>query len=328
MKAPFFTVLIDTYNYGKYVEEAVTSALAQDFPVEEREILVVDDGSTDDTELRMRKFGEAIRYFRKPNGGQASAFNFGFERAKGEVVALLDADDLWLPGKLQLVHEAFNRNAEAGLVYHAFIERDITSRVEKDSGYSLVSGNLFPGRKTLLSYAIYPTSTLAFRLAALRRLLPVPLELTFQADVYLAGLIVFVAGVRALREPLAIYQMHGKNLYGGPGIERCKIKLESRMNTREAVHDRIAEWLSLNSYDVNSEPIFSYLAQWEFAQASDRFHMEAPGRWTYFKHLWREARVYRELRSPRHQLLSYANAFAGLVGGYQRQNTSSSTDLP
>jgi len=147
-------------------------------------------------------------------------------------------------------------------------------------------------------------------------------------SVLLAGLIVFVAGVRALREPLAIYQMHGKNLYGGPGIERCKIKLESRMNTREAVHDRIAEWLSLNSYDVNSEPIFSYLAQWEFAQASDRFHMEAPGRWTYFKHLWREARVYRELRSPRHQLLSYANAFAGLVGGYQRQNTSSSTDLP
>ena len=57
MKAPFFTVLIDAYNYGQFIEEAVSSALAQNFPPEEREILVVDDGSTDDTEERLRRFG-------------------------------------------------------------------------------------------------------------------------------------------------------------------------------------------------------------------------------------------------------------------------------
>jgi len=62
MKAPFFTVLIDTYNYGNYVVEAVESVLAQDFPIEEREILVVDDGSTDDTAFRLQSFGNAIRY--------------------------------------------------------------------------------------------------------------------------------------------------------------------------------------------------------------------------------------------------------------------------
>ncbi len=77
MKAPFFSVLIDTCNYGEFIEEAVSSALAQDFPAVEREILVVDDGSTDDTQERLRKFGEAIRYLRKPIGGQASAFNSG-----------------------------------------------------------------------------------------------------------------------------------------------------------------------------------------------------------------------------------------------------------
>ena len=109
MKAPFFTVLIDTYNYGEYIEEAVASALAQGFPAEEREILVVDDGSTDDTQERLEKFGEAIRYLRKPNGGQASAFNFGFGNARGEVIALLDADDVWLPDKLGRVCEAFEK---------------------------------------------------------------------------------------------------------------------------------------------------------------------------------------------------------------------------
>src|ERR1700692_4536840 len=101
MTAPLVTVLIDTYNYGRYIEEAVGSVLAQDFPTEQREILVVDDGSTDDTEERLRRFGDSINYLRKPNGGQASAFNFGLESARGEIVAFLDADDYWLPRKLR-----------------------------------------------------------------------------------------------------------------------------------------------------------------------------------------------------------------------------------
>jgi cellulose synthase/poly-beta-1,6-N-acetylglucosamine synthase-like glycosyltransferase len=65
MKAPFFTVLIDTYNYGEFIEEAVSSVLAREFPPEEREILVVDDGSTDDTRQRLQKYKGAILYFTK-----------------------------------------------------------------------------------------------------------------------------------------------------------------------------------------------------------------------------------------------------------------------
>jgi glycosyltransferase involved in cell wall biosynthesis len=93
MCTPRVSVLIDTYNYGRYVEEAVESVIAQDFPEAEREILVVDDGSTDDTEERLRKYEGTITYLRKANGGQASAFNYGLEGARGEVVAFLDADD-------------------------------------------------------------------------------------------------------------------------------------------------------------------------------------------------------------------------------------------
>ena len=70
MTAPLFSVLIDTFNYGKYIEEAVCSVLQQDFPAAQREILVIDDGSTDDTEKRLERFGDAIRYLKKPNGGQ------------------------------------------------------------------------------------------------------------------------------------------------------------------------------------------------------------------------------------------------------------------
>jgi glycosyltransferase involved in cell wall biosynthesis len=115
---PIFTVLIDTYNYAHYIEDAVRSVLAQNFPSELREILVIDDGSTDDTETRLAKFGDAIRYFKKANGGQASAFDFGLPLARGEYVALLDADDVRLPDKLQRIHQAFQNQPDAGMAYH------------------------------------------------------------------------------------------------------------------------------------------------------------------------------------------------------------------
>ena len=119
---PLISVLIDTFNYGQYVEEAIESAVAQDFPVGEREILVVDDGSTDDTEERVRKFGDAVRYFRKPNGGQASAFNAGVPECAGEIVAFLDGDDWWAPGKLRAVSNALAADAAIGLVGHGITQ--------------------------------------------------------------------------------------------------------------------------------------------------------------------------------------------------------------
>jgi glycosyltransferase involved in cell wall biosynthesis len=64
-RKPLVSVLIDTYNYGCYVEEAIDSVLMQEFPAHDREILVVDDGSMDDTAERVRKFGDAVSYFRK-----------------------------------------------------------------------------------------------------------------------------------------------------------------------------------------------------------------------------------------------------------------------
>jgi len=93
MSAPLVSVLIDTYNHERFIEEAVNSVLAQDFPASDREILVVDDGSTDRTPEILRRFEPQIRVLRKPNGGQASAFNHGIPECRGEIVAFLDGDD-------------------------------------------------------------------------------------------------------------------------------------------------------------------------------------------------------------------------------------------
>jgi len=161
------------------------------------EILVVDDGSTDDTAQRMKKYGGRIRYLWKPNGGQASAFNFGLRRASGEIVTLLDADDYWLPGKLQRVAEEFDKHPDAGMVYHKVREFHSQRGVFEDGGSPLLSGFLPSNAKDLLSYVLYPTSFLAFRRNALQPLLPIPEKLTIQADAHLSGLIVFLAPIVA-----------------------------------------------------------------------------------------------------------------------------------
>ena len=170
----------------------MASALAQDFPPGEREILVVDDGSTDDTAARLRKFGNAIRYLYKANGGQASAFNCGFQHTRGEVVALLDADDVWLPEKLSRIREAFERNPDAGMAYHRMYWWDGASETEADRYFIAVSGRVPESRGALLKYPMVGTSCLAFRRAALEKLLPVPEALRSQADAFLTALIIFM----------------------------------------------------------------------------------------------------------------------------------------
>ena len=94
------SVIIPTYNSGPWVVEAVASVLAQTLPA--LEIIVVDDGSTDDTAARLSEFGAAIRYVRKDNGGVSSARNRGIAEASGDGIAFLDADDVWHPQKLEL----------------------------------------------------------------------------------------------------------------------------------------------------------------------------------------------------------------------------------
>lgn len=124
MGIPAVTVLIDTYNHERYIEEAIVSVLEQDFPRAETEVLVVDDGSTDRTPEIVRKFLPDLRLIQKTNGGQASAFNTGISEAKGEIVAFLDGDDWWAKEKLAVVTEYLGARPHIGVVGHGIYEFD------------------------------------------------------------------------------------------------------------------------------------------------------------------------------------------------------------
>jgi len=232
MQRPLVTVLIDSYNYGHFIEEAIESVLAQDFPAERMEVVVVDDGSTDDTAERVRKYGERIRYFQKPNGGQASAFNFGLRRSRGDVIAFLDADDYGLAGKLRRIVEEFAKNPEAGMVYHNIRQLDARRRTFQDVGLPLISGPVPSNTKDLLNYVLYPTSFLALRRNLMGPLLPIPEKLTIQADAYLSGLTIFLAPIVGVPECLAVYRQHGQNLFLENGEGNFSAARIARPNSR------------------------------------------------------------------------------------------------
>ena len=95
---PLVSIIIPVYNGEKYVSEAIDSALSQTY--KNVEIIVVNDGSKDNTEEICKKYGNEIRYFKKENGGVASALNFGIDKMNGEYFSWLSHDDLYLPNKI------------------------------------------------------------------------------------------------------------------------------------------------------------------------------------------------------------------------------------
>ncbi len=105
--APIVSVIIPAYNYAAYLPKAINSVLQQTFT--RYEILVVDDGSTDNTAEVVAKFGDRVRYIHQKNAGLPSARNTGIRQARGEFVGLLDADDEWTPEFLQEAMVTFSR---------------------------------------------------------------------------------------------------------------------------------------------------------------------------------------------------------------------------
>jgi glycosyltransferase involved in cell wall biosynthesis len=212
----FVSVLIDTYNHERFIEQAIVSVLEQDFPAADREIIVVDDGSTDRTAEIVKKFTPRVRLLCKKNGGQASAFNVGIPECKGEIAGFLDGDDWWAPGKLQAVAAALAGDTSIGLVGHGITEvfpdgsqhvqllkEMLRFRIDSETG-----AQAFRLRKSFLG-----TSRMTIRTAVMRQIGKVPEALTIQADEYLFTLVGFLSDVLISKESLTFYRLHAGNAF-------------------------------------------------------------------------------------------------------------------
>src|SRR5271170_4475779 len=111
--SPVLSVVIPTYNRAYILREAIDSVLCQGLPLE---VIVVDDGSTDDTASVIAEYDERVRYTYQENQGAAAARNTGIRQVRGEFISLLDSDDVWLPGKTKVELELLSRSPNVGAI--------------------------------------------------------------------------------------------------------------------------------------------------------------------------------------------------------------------
>ncbi len=138
---PRVTVVIPAYNSASFIGRAIRSALEQDYPA--KEIIVVDDGSTDNTGEVVTSFGDKVRYLLQKKSGPAVARNRAIRHSKAEFIAFLDSDDQWLPGRLTKCLQPMIEDHSVGLTYCHSIARLPDGREIPYGGFTQVR-NLFP----------------------------------------------------------------------------------------------------------------------------------------------------------------------------------------
>ena len=215
MNNPLISILINNYNYQRFVSAAIDSALHQTY--EFVEVVVVDDGSTDCSPKIIRDYGNKIIPIFKQNGGQASALNAGFQASRGDIIIFLDSDDLLTP-------------EIAGKVAHAFKEHPNAAKCQFrlrviDSFGGHLPGVLPPYRfrqpngdvTSLLehqrTYAHPPTSGNAFKHSVVEKLMPIP-ESVYKkgAPAFLMYNVGLFGDIFSLEDIGGYYRLHGSNI--------------------------------------------------------------------------------------------------------------------
>jgi glycosyltransferase involved in cell wall biosynthesis len=317
MTTPLITVLITTYNYGHFIEQAIDSVLSQDFLPDKVQIIVVDDGSADDTSERVKKYGSSVEYFYKPNGGQASALNLGIKMARGEILALLDADDLFLPGKLARIADAFQKNPALGMVYHRFQEWHVQTGERREYTFVPISGDVHTVPDFFLRYHPMATSCTSYRMTSLKPLLPIPEEIRMLADGYFVLLIPFLSPVLANHEFLAVYRLHGENSFYADDRQMPTETRKNRLQKWQVLMVAMHKWLDDNGYTRKQRPVRNFLDRWALYVTETQFQLTPPGKLRFFLFLIRQNHVFGPIQSWRLTLLNYLCAPSALVFGYK-----------
>jgi glycosyltransferase involved in cell wall biosynthesis len=214
------SVVVDNHNYERFLRDAIESALAQEHP--DTEVIVVDDGSTDDSRGVIAEYGQEVRPVFKPQRGQASALNAGFRVATGDAVIFLDADDTLLPGAVAEIACLF-RDPDVVKVHWPLWEIDDQGR---RTGNVRPRGTLPAGDVSGLlnqtpEYLTPPQSGTAWSRSFLEAVLPLPergLE-SGGADVFLSIQAIAFGELRAAAQPLGEYRLHSASQWTARDFE-------------------------------------------------------------------------------------------------------------
>lgn len=211
---PRFTVLINNYNYGRYIGTAIESVLDQSFT--DFELIVIDDGSKDNSHEAINSYTDKrLQVIFQENGGQAAALNAGFSKAQGHWIALLDSDDWWEPNKLQRLDDYIRLIGEGyALVQHLL--NDWLDGEETPCRNILPVGDVWRDIQATRSLNHFvPTTGLVFPAEIAHKILPIPLEFRFSADAYLMRTAVLHGKVFSIPEVLGYHRLHAESFTSG-----------------------------------------------------------------------------------------------------------------
>lgn len=224
---PLVSIMVNNYNYAQYLPQAIDSALAQTYP--HTEVIVVDDGSTDNSRQVIEGYGERVIPVLKENGGQASAFNAGFEACRGEIIFVLDADDSFYPNKVVTVVDYLLRDGMAErdvLVWHDLDVIDKNGiRVGPYPRTVNCSGNLYDHaiKHGYVPYAASTTSGIALTRNLASRIFPLPLSgWKYSADDTVVKAAALLGEIYKAPGVLGGYRGHGENHYFGAKKPKSK----------------------------------------------------------------------------------------------------------
>jgi hypothetical protein len=209
---PIVSIIINNYNYDRFLAQAINSALAQTYA--NREVIVVDDCSTDGSREVITHYGDRIiSVLHTTNGRQGAAFNSGFAQSRGDIILFLDADDYLYPQALEQIVSAWNPG-----ISKVHYRLDVVDETGQKRGFSyppasqpLDQGEVWHSLLATGTYNGTPTSGNALSRAALSQVMPIAAEYTTTSDDYLSVLIPLYGDVVAIEAPLAAYRLHGSN---------------------------------------------------------------------------------------------------------------------
>lgn len=210
MPVPLISIIIPSYNYARYLSQAIDSALGQTYP--KIEVIVVDNTSADNSIEVLQSYGDRVRWFQQPNQGVSGSRNRGIKESRGELIAFMDADDVWLPEKLARQMEMLS-NPRVGMVYCGlqYIDADGKPLEKNLSG---LRGQVLKSLALLQPPGVPATGSAALiRRECFDKVGLFDRELSISADWDMWRRIACHYEIEIVREPLVLYRQHGSAMH-------------------------------------------------------------------------------------------------------------------
>ncbi len=198
------SIVIPTYNSARFIETAIKSVLAQTY--KDYEVIVVDDGSSDNTNEVVKKFKSACTYLRQTNAGPSAARNYGTSQSSGDLIAFLDADDAWLPGKLEAQVGLLSQRPEVGLIETGYYLCDADLRPIRYQPPVNLRGNAL--EDMLVNFKTPLTSSIVVRRYLLKQVGGFDVSLHILEDHELCLRLIQHCVFDCLDEPYVYYRVH------------------------------------------------------------------------------------------------------------------------